>query len=198
MATTAQQREALQKEATTRLCKALSHPLRSEILTILCRRTASPSELANELEEPVGKVSHHIRQLVKWDCAEPVSERTVRGATEHFYRATTRNYVRLEDAQGMHPAIADHYAGQVMEEILVDFLAAAEADTLKTQEDLHLTTTILVMDSEGYAEALDIEERARLELLEVEARSADRMARSKEAITRVSSSRLCFRLPAAA
>jgi len=36
-----------------RLAKALSHPMRSHILTILSERVASPNELAELIQEPL-------------------------------------------------------------------------------------------------------------------------------------------------
>ena len=46
-----------------RLVKALAHPLRFRILTVLDERMASPSELAEELGAPLGNVSYHVRIL---------------------------------------------------------------------------------------------------------------------------------------
>ena len=45
------------------LAKALAHPLRTRILAALEDRTASPSELADELDAPLGIVSYHVRRL---------------------------------------------------------------------------------------------------------------------------------------
>src|SRR5690242_20802636 len=46
-----------------RVIKALTHPLRVQILRALEERTASPSELADEIGAPLGNVSYHVRQL---------------------------------------------------------------------------------------------------------------------------------------
>src|SRR3954465_80381 len=46
-----------------RLVKALAHPLRVQILSVLEERTASPSDLAEELGAPLGNVSYHVRTL---------------------------------------------------------------------------------------------------------------------------------------
>lgn len=52
-----------------------------------------------------------------------------------------------------------------------------------------------MLDEAGMREAMEIHERARLEILEVEARSAARLVESGEAGFRASSSQGCFRLP---
>ena len=73
-----------------RLMKAMSHPLRAAILRVLNDRTASPAELARELDDHLHNVSYHTKRLEQLGCVELVKERHVRGAVEHFYRATTR------------------------------------------------------------------------------------------------------------
>lgn len=54
----------------------------------------------------------------------------------------------------------------------------------------------LVLDRQGVQEVLGAHERLRLEILEIEARSAARLADSGETGIEVASSRACFRMPA--
>jgi len=188
------------KKAVTEndLGKAISHPLRSEILTILSARTASPKEMADELDDTIGNVNYHVEQLLKYGCAEMVRHRPARGATEHFYRATVRNFLSLADAQDLHPAVADHYAGQVMQEVLGDFKSAAAANTLQTQGDLELTHDVYTLDEEGRKRVLEIHDRARIECEKEAAKSATRLNEieaSGDQSFPMSSSHLCFDLP---
>lgn len=60
-------------EADKTLAKALSHPVRAAALTILNARVASPTEIATELELPLGNVSYHINELEKYGCVELVA-----------------------------------------------------------------------------------------------------------------------------
>jgi DNA-binding transcriptional ArsR family regulator len=71
-----------------RLVRALSHPLRVQILEILSRRIASPNDLAAELGVELTHVAYHTRTLDRCGCLELVDTAQRRGATEHFYRAT--------------------------------------------------------------------------------------------------------------
>jgi DNA-binding transcriptional ArsR family regulator len=73
-----------------RLEKALAHPLRVRILADLERRTSSPRELSDELGEPLGNVSYHVRQLAGLGLVKLVKTTPRRGAVEHHYRASTR------------------------------------------------------------------------------------------------------------
>src|SRR5438067_13082175 len=73
-----------------RFVKALAHPLRIHILRILEDRTASPRELADELEAKLPNVSYHVRFLERLGVLKLVDTQPRRGALEHYYRANGR------------------------------------------------------------------------------------------------------------
>jgi len=79
----------MRRTAIHRRSHALSHPLRFEILAILSKRSASPSELADELGANLPDVSYHVRFLVKLNCAELIKQEKVGNRTKRTYRATT-------------------------------------------------------------------------------------------------------------
>jgi DNA-binding transcriptional ArsR family regulator len=183
------------RKATETRIKAMSHPLRAEILRILTERTASPAEMARELDEELSNVSYHAKQLVELECAELVSTRPVRGALEHFYRATERHLIDTEEWEELDPIVAEDLVCEFMQKILDDFVASARAKLVGGDKDFHLTRTLHVLDEQGVQEALEAHERARLEVVEIEARSAERMVSSGEEGIRVSSSQGCFKMP---
>lgn len=184
------------RQATENRIKAMGHPLRSAILRILADRTASPAEMARELEEELPNVSYHTRQLVALECVELVSTRPVRGALEHFYRATERHLIDTEEWEELDPLVAEGLVCEFMQKILDDFVASRKAGIVGADENFHLTRTPLVLDEAGMREALEIHERARLEILEVESRSNARLVESGETGFPVSSSQGCFQMPA--
>jgi DNA-binding transcriptional ArsR family regulator len=83
--------------ADARVIKALSHPLRMRILGLLDGEVHSPKELADELDEPLGNVSYHVRTLADMGLIELVKKVPRRGAIEHYYRAPERNVVSDEE-----------------------------------------------------------------------------------------------------
>lgn len=184
------------RKATENRIKAMSHPLRAAILRTLVERTASPAEMARELDEELSNVSYHTKQLVEFECAELVSTRPVRGALEHFYSATERHLIDTEEWEELDPIIAEDLVCEFMQKILDDFVASARAGIIGSDENFHLTRTPLVLDEQGLKEAMEAHERARLEILEIEARSAARMIESGETGANVSSSQGCFKMPA--
>lgn len=73
------------------LARANTHPLRVSILEVLSLdngRTLSPKDLSLELQAPLSTVNYHVTELRKSGLVEIVDEQQVRGAIEHFYRAT--------------------------------------------------------------------------------------------------------------
>jgi hypothetical protein len=71
-----------------RLARAETHILRLSILEVLSLdggRTLSKSELAHELQEPLGKLNYHLTALVASKVIRLVHEHIVGGTIEHFY-----------------------------------------------------------------------------------------------------------------
>jgi DNA-binding transcriptional ArsR family regulator len=183
-----------QKAAQNRI-KAMNHPVRAAVLSILAERTCSPAEMARELDEDLSNVSYHTKQLVELECAELVSTRPVRGALEHFYRATERSLLEYEEWDQLDPAIADHFLAEIVKKMVDDFMTAARAKTIGENVDFQLTRTPLLLDQEGLQEALEVHERTRHELVDIASRSAARMIESGEEGVTVSSSQACFKMP---
>lgn len=182
-------------KTTQNRIKAMNHPVRAAILRILAERTSSPAEMARALDEDLSNVSYHTKQLVELECAELVSTRPVRGALEHFYRGTTRHLINTEEWDDLDPMMAESLIHDTMQVILDNFVSASRAKTIADDADFHLTRTPHVMDRDGLKEALEAHERTRLELLEIAARSAERMVKSGEEGINVSSSQACFKMP---
>jgi DNA-binding transcriptional ArsR family regulator len=183
------------RKATSNRIKAMNHPLRAELLRMLTERTSSPAEMAREMDEDLSNVSYHTKQLVELECAELVRTRPVRGALEHFYRATERHLVDTEEWEQLDPEIAESILSEIAQKTLDDFVAAARAKTIGENAGFHLTRTLHVLDAQGLKEALKAHERARLEILDIATRSAERMVESGEKGINLSSSQACFKMP---
>lgn len=186
------------RQATQNRLKAMSHPLRSEVLRLLTERgPSSPAEMAKLLGAEIANVSHHTKRLVALDCAELIEERPVRGAVEHVYRATERHLVETEEWDAMDPLAAESLLCEITQRMLDDFVASTKAHMIGSDENFHLTRTRLKVDRAGLLEAMEIHERARLEIREIEARSTERMQESGEQPIAVSTSQTCFEMPLA-
>lgn len=66
--------------------KALAHPLRARLVSMMHARAATPAQLANELGEPLSLISYHVRFLAQAGVIELVDRTFKRGAVQHHYR----------------------------------------------------------------------------------------------------------------
>jgi DNA-binding transcriptional ArsR family regulator len=77
--------------------RALSHPLRNTILSLLHERAATVTELAAAVGRPKSTVAHHVKVLADAGLLHVVRTRRVRAIEERFYGRTARLfYVDLE------------------------------------------------------------------------------------------------------
>ncbi len=61
------------------LAAAMSHPTRVRAMCILYERTASPRQIAAEIDEALNNVTYHVNQLRELGCLELVRTEADRG-----------------------------------------------------------------------------------------------------------------------
>jgi DNA-binding transcriptional ArsR family regulator len=175
MTTVQSQSEQAQVAVEPRLIKALGHPLRQRILHSLGEGVASPSELSKKLGEPLGNVSYHVKILAECQAIELVKTAPVRGAVEHFYRATTRPYFDDDHWADLPLATRRTLFDNSLQAIWKHLTAAAESGGLDDPKN-HVSFTTLDLDDEAY-EAMADQLRITLErALELQAETANRLA----------------------
>jgi len=137
-----------------RVIKALGHPLRQRILQALNQEVASPSELATKLEEPLGNVSYHVKILESCDAIELVRTAPVRGALEHFYRATMRARLDEEHWTQLPESIRRELFDQTTQQIWSHMAAAAETGGFDDPKTAVIWVD-LEFDDEAYGQLTD-------------------------------------------
>jgi DNA-binding transcriptional ArsR family regulator len=159
-----------------RLVKALAHPLRVSILSALENRTASPSELAEELDVPLPNLSYHIRMLVQLDLLKLVRTRPRRGAIEHYYQAKGR--VAVSDrAWGQVPGLVKEAMVSAHLRNVGELVDAAAARGGFEAADTHLSSQRIQIDAEGWKE---ISKKMRAFFEDVQKIQADSEKRRKD------------------
>lgn len=177
------------------LIKALGHPLRARLLTILTERVASPNELANELGEGLSQTSYHVKVLRDLGLIELQYTKPRRGALEHYYRATTRPLLDTAEWEQTDPLARQAFSAYILELLIADSARALESGTLDAREDSHLSRTPLRVDEKGFREASAVFERALEAVLDVEAASIARMAKSGDSGIHMIAGLLGFEMP---
>jgi DNA-binding transcriptional ArsR family regulator len=132
-----------------RLAKALAHPIRTRILAALEGRTASPSDLATELDVSLGVLSYHVRRLSALGFIKLVKRVPRRGAVEHYYTATTRPRI-TDDAWGSMPGIVKDATVSAALAQVGSFAVSAAASGGFNAADAHLTRSPVTVDAEGW------------------------------------------------
>jgi DNA-binding transcriptional ArsR family regulator len=162
------------------VAKAFAHPLRVQILVILNEKVASPNMLAQQLDQSLNLVAYHVRVLEKYDCIELVDTKQRRGATEHFYRATRRQFLSDDEWSRMPSSLRPGMAGAVFKSVFEDIEAASKAGTLDQVDDIHLSRTPMVLDNKGWDDVSDLLKGALDRLLEIQTEASARMAEGDE------------------
>src|SRR4051794_3905792 len=155
-----------------RIAKALAHPLRARILQRLGERVSSPGDLAEELGAPLGVVSYHVRMLRDYNCVELVRTEPVRGALQHFYKATARP--TLEDAtwRTLPSQLRGELSNGTLTSLVEDLAAAADADKL-TDPEVVLTRAPIELDEKAWKKLNKLLAKTHEQALAIAAESAE-------------------------
>jgi DNA-binding transcriptional ArsR family regulator len=151
------------------VAKALAHPLRTRVLAALEGRTASPSQLAAELEVPLGVLSYHVRRLTALGFLRLVKRVPRRGAVEHYYTATARPPV-TDQAWGATPSVVKQaMLGASLDQVGTMVTAAAAAGGFDAPES-RLSRVRVRVDEQGWREMAQelAESEKRIEAIERE------------------------------
>jgi DNA-binding transcriptional ArsR family regulator len=162
-----------------RYVKALSHPLRVRILSMLEERDASPVQLAEHLDATLGTVAYHVRTLERLGLIEMVATHQRRGATEHVYAAL--EHPRFSDRAwaSTHPMAKHVMIASALSQV-GEFATQSAAAGGFDRAEANLTRNTLHLDAEGLAELAEAVRRWQEEVSAVEASSAKRMSKSGE------------------
>jgi DNA-binding transcriptional ArsR family regulator len=159
------------------VAKALAHPLRTRILAALENRTASPTELASEMDAPLGVVSYHVRRLHALRFLKLVKRVPRRGAVEHYY--TTVAGPRITDeAWKSTPTIVKQATINAALAELGSQATSALAGGGFDRADCHLTRTPVTVDAKGWKEISRELSATLVRIQEIEAESQKRLLRS--------------------
>jgi DNA-binding transcriptional ArsR family regulator len=162
------------------VAKAFAHPLRVQILIILNEKVASPNILAQQLDQSLNLVAYHVRVLEKYDCIELVDTKQRRGATEHFYRATRRQFLTDSEWSRLPESLRPGLSGAMLKSAFDDVDEALDAGTFDELEDRHLSRTPMVVDKKGWEDSTQLLADTLDRLLEIQGEAGERLAKSGE------------------
>ena len=162
------------------LAKALAHPLRVAILAILEERVASPREISEELDAPLGLVSYHVRTLARLGLAKLERTRPRRGALEHYYSAQERPVISTEAWATVPSIIKQATVRSTLTKISGQVNRAAQSGGFE-RSDAHLSRSTLVLDQKGWNELAAKLDKLLEDYERIKAAAAKRLAAADHA-----------------
>lgn len=162
------------------IAKALTHPLRVSILGILEERTASPREISDELDAPLGVVSYHVRQLARLGLAKLERTRQRRGALEHYYSAKQRPVVTSEAWATVPTIVKQATIRATLSKISEQVNRAADAGGFE-DPSIHLSRTSIALDRKGWEQLSTKLDRLLADFDRIETAAAKRLAATDHA-----------------
>lgn len=120
-----------------RLAKALTHPLRVEILAEVNKAPMSPKEFTALMpeERKLSGVAYHFRELAKYGLIEVVDETQRRGVYEHHYAPIARAFYGDIHWENLPDSINDNMNVTILKTFKDQVLEAVEADTFDSHEN---------------------------------------------------------------
>ena len=182
---------------TQQLAKALAHPLRVRILSSLHKGISSPNQLAQELGEPLGNVSYHVKTLLEYDCVELVKTEPRRGAVEHFYRATDRAFLSDSDWEKIPASARKGISGSILESIGQSATEAMAEGTLAARSDSHLSDTPLQLDKQAWKELNKVLAETVDKATAIQKEASKRMGKDKDKAIQTKLAIMHFEVPTA-
>jgi DNA-binding transcriptional ArsR family regulator len=162
------------------LAKAVAHPTRAQILAEANERVMSPNQFAKRHDLDVSRVAYHFRQLEKAECIELVAEVPVRGATEHFFKATRRALFDGKAWDNLPETIKNKISGRTITDLLGAIAEAMLEETFDERDDRALAWDKVLVDKQGWGEIEAIFRDAIFRTLKAVADAEERVAESDE------------------
>jgi DNA-binding MarR family transcriptional regulator len=158
-----------------RLVKALTHPLRWQILEVLNRGVSSPREIAEEIGAKLGDVGYHVRRLHDLGVIELVRTEQRRGAVKHFYKANSRAMLDNEQWARLPKSVRRQLQGQVLHQIWSHVRTAISCNGFD-RDDAHVSWTAFELDERGYADMVALVDATLHRAMGIQAEVIERRA----------------------
>lgn len=165
-----------------KLITAMGHPTRVHAVMVLNQRTASPSEIAKELDRSVRHVAYHLEVLEKLGCIELVVKKPAGGGrvVESFYRATERSWFDREAWEQVEDDKTRIGVTMPILSLMSEDIAQAMIGNTFEEKDNHVSRTPMVVDDDGWEEVVSLLSETLEELIEIQTRVNERLTPESE------------------
>src|SRR5947209_16576577 len=143
-------------------------------------REASPSQLAEELNAPLGNVSYHVRILDNLGLIKLTRKKPRRGAIEHYYQARGRARVSDSAWSEVPGIVKEAFVDSTLRRVASYITQAASIGGFD-RADAHLTRAPVTVDEQGFSELAAAFHRLHDEVHAIHERSAERLRKADHA-----------------
>jgi DNA-binding transcriptional ArsR family regulator len=161
------------------LAKAIGHPVRALILAEANDRVMSPSQFAKRHDLDLSAVSYHFRELEKYGCVEEVATVPVRGANQHFFKATRGALFDGKVWEQLPETVRNRWSGKTMTHLLEAIAEAMLEETFDERKDRALAWNKEILDEQGWQKIAEIFREATYETMK-EAEAAKKRVEREE------------------
>jgi len=128
--------------------RTLAHPTRMKIYTAMVREPLSAKDLAARFEQPLARLSYHVRTLADAGLLRAVRQTQRRGAIETHYRAIATFDISDEALAAAGPEVYAMIVEASIRDVAEDTLHAVESHASET-DDFLLTRAHFRVSAEG-------------------------------------------------
>jgi predicted ArsR family transcriptional regulator len=161
---------------------AMSHPLRMRILYAMHspERRCSATDISDETDIDVKRLSYHMRELATLGFIEQVDERPVRGSLEKIYGPAKRLEAWDVEYSTMPSSLKRILAASALKTAVFALGTAIDKGTFEARGDAMLAQDTIRVDERGAQEAMAILEEALRSLLKIQDDAKTRLAEADE------------------
>ncbi len=162
--------------ANPQLISALTHPTRVHALTVLNERSASPGEIAKELDCSVRHVTYHLERLEKLGCVELVGTEKAHGGgvVVKRYRATQRPWFDREAWTQVDTDDQPGVTSSILANMNEDITRAMTGGTINEGGN-HISRTPMAVDAESYEELVELLNETLEGMLAIQEKATNRL-----------------------
>jgi hypothetical protein len=159
---------------------ALKHQRRVELLCLLNEGDRNRYELAALIGVEPHKLKNDLKDLLDEGSIELAYSKRVRNLIQHYYRAVAIPLYSDEEIEALRPEERQAFAGVILQAVMAESLAALWAGKMAEDRRVWLSWRWFHVDSQGREDIADEQARHWEEVVEIEADSTNRCAKSGE------------------
>lgn len=143
---------ATARDSAAGIGKAIAHPVRTDILTVLHDGPASKSILSKEVDMPISGLSHHIETLLDVNAIEEAFSKKVGNHDVVFYQPLATSTFLEKDLAQLTPEQRHEFFRVVLQSITAESLAALRAGHFADDPRVSAAWDRVLLDDEGFSD----------------------------------------------